>query len=262
MSEIRLKFMYEHGSADRHLLDLYDGAVSLGGIARAMTLATHALVNGEIRTRGDAAHGAKFYLRPAQPGSFVFEALISMAAVVCTSAVFYNFIKQAFQAAVGGPDNASELPPAVQKRIEPTLDELSTVLEPSLIDVHRPIYQAPEMTLKVMRPRGEVLVVFDQHTHAYLQPKTVTVHHPVAGNVTRYNTNSRWGRFYDKAAGRTVSFFLSEDISERERSLVTWSLHESNLLREGTLYFSATANVTPTNRVKRYDVTHVHEKPP
>ena len=58
MSEFKLKFRYEHGSADQSRLDLYDGAVSLNGIARAMTIATHALINREVRTRADRADGA------------------------------------------------------------------------------------------------------------------------------------------------------------------------------------------------------------
>jgi hypothetical protein len=59
MAELRLKFRYEHGTADSNRLQLYDGSTSISGLARALTIATHAFVNGEVRTRGDLAHGAK-----------------------------------------------------------------------------------------------------------------------------------------------------------------------------------------------------------
>ena len=61
MSELRIKFHYEHGIADTGRLDLYDAAVALRGIARASSIITHAYLNGEIRTHGDGAEGAKFY---------------------------------------------------------------------------------------------------------------------------------------------------------------------------------------------------------
>jgi len=76
MPELRVKFVYEHGTADDNRLDLYDGSKSLEGIARTLTITTHALLNGEVRTRADAAHGAEFYIQAPRSGSFVYEAVI------------------------------------------------------------------------------------------------------------------------------------------------------------------------------------------
>lgn len=181
MPEFRLKFRYEHGSADEGQLDLYDGAVSLGGIARSVTIATHALINGEIRTRADSAHGARFYLRAPQRGSFIHEVAIFVSGA-CSSGLFYDFLKYAFREAVGTLDELVDPPrQSVQNKIEPTIGELAAVLEPALIDVYRPIRQDPNMTLAVTKPRGEVLVTFDQDTGRYLEPRTVTVPDPVIG---------------------------------------------------------------------------------
>ncbi len=260
MSELRLKFVFEKGTADKNWLDLYDGSVSLQGIARALTITTHAFLNGEVRTRGDAAHGAKFFLRPPQRGSFIFDTVIWISGAVA-SGIFYDYVKYTFHEATGIDDKFDNASPALQKRIEPTLGELPAVLESSLQDVHRPIRVEPKMTLKVMRPRGEILATFDSKTSSYLQPREINVTHPIVGNVTRYNTLSRWGRFFDKSEGRTVSFYLDPAVSERERSLITWSLHEANLNREGTLYLSATAIVTPTDYIKRYNVSQVKDRP-
>lgn len=76
MSELRIKFHYEHGIADTGRLDLYDAAVALRGIARASSIITHAYLNGEIRTHGDGAEGAKFYIDTPKRSSFIYEATI------------------------------------------------------------------------------------------------------------------------------------------------------------------------------------------
>lgn len=62
MQELKLKFRYDHGIAATGRLELYDAAIALKGIARVSSIITHAYINGEIRTHGDAADGAKFYI--------------------------------------------------------------------------------------------------------------------------------------------------------------------------------------------------------
>lgn len=260
MSEFRLKFRYSKGPADKGQLDLYDGAVALNGIARAVTIATHALVNGEIRTRADAAHGANFFIRAPQRGSFIYEAVVFVIGA-CSSGLFYDFIKYAFREAAGIEDALEEPSASVQQRIEPTIGELPAVLEPALIDVHRPIRHFRQTTLDVARPRGEVLVTFNGETATYLEPRNAALSDPVVGNVTRYNTISRWGKLYDRSEGRVISFFLTQDVTERERSFITWSLHQSNLNRDGTLYFKVEATVSANDKVKRYTVSGVNNQP-
>ncbi|TAM09445.1 MAG: hypothetical protein EPN72_01140 [Nevskiaceae bacterium] len=260
MPGLKVKFVYEHGTADDNRLDLYDGAKSLEGIARTLTITTHALLNGEIRTRADAANGAEFYIQAPRSGSFIYEATIFFGGAI-TSGVFYDFLKYTLNEAIGRLEDAP-LRPALQDRIEPTIGELPAVLENALLDVHRPLMQAPEMLLKITRPRGEVLAVFDRETGLNLRPHNETLDDPVLGNVTRYNTLSRWGKLYDRSEGRVISFHLSEDLTVHERSLITWSLHESNLKRDHWLYFKVVALKTASqNRTKRYFITRVSQTP-
>lgn len=260
MPEFKVKFVYEHGTADDNRLDLYDGAKSLEGIARAITITTNALVNGEIRTRADAAEGAEFYIQAPRSGSFIYEATIYVGGAI-TSGIFYDFLKYAFNEAIGRLDD-TPIRPSLQDRIEPTMGELPAVLESALLDVHRPLMQSPEMRLSVTRPRGEVLATFDRETGLSLRPHNETLAEPVLGNVTRYNTLSRWGKLYDRSEGRVISFHLSEDLTAHERSLITWSLHESNLRREHYLYFKVVALKTASqNRTKRYFITRVSQTP-
>jgi len=260
MPELRIKFHYEHGTADTGRLDLYDASVALNGIARATSIVTHAYLNGEVRTHGDAAHGAKLYVNTPKRGSFVYEAVIFFGGAV-VGGVFYDFVKYAFNEAVGRLAPDEDHYKALDERIEPTIGELPAVLESSLSDIHRPIRKEPVITMTVARPRGEKLAVFDSNTALYLLPQTVPAPHPISGNVTKYNSLTGWGRFFDAVEERTISFNISLKSSERQRSLITWSLHEHNMGREGRLYLKADAVVAPTGLIKRYNVKKVDNKP-
>lgn len=260
MSELRLKFHYEHGAADAGRLEIYDASVALRGIARATSMVTHAYLNGEVRTRADAAIGAKIFIDTPKRGSFVYEASIWTAGAL-TSGVFYDFIKYAFNEAVGRVQEPDDHSRALDKRIEPTIGELPAVLESPLEEIHRPIRQDREIVLTVARPRGEELAVFDSDSLRYLQPSTVPAPHDISGNVTKYNSLTGWGKFFDLIEKRTVSFSIDLGSPERTRSLITWSLHENNMRRTGLLYLDAEAVVAPTGKIKRYIVRRVSDKP-
>lgn len=260
MAELKIKFKYEHGSADSGRLDLYDASVALNGISRSLAIITHAYLNGEVRKHGDYAKGAKFYIETPKRGSFIYEATIFIAGSVA-SGIFYDFIKYAFTEAVGKTDQEDNISRSLEKRIEPTIGELPAVLESPLWDMHRPIRKEHEITLIASRPRGEVLACFDYETAQYLEPTTIDYPNTIEGNVTKYNSLSGWGRFFDIKQGRTISFKVDVNAPDRERSLITWSLHEHNMQRSGTLYLRAKAVVTPGGKIKRYLVEEVDNAP-
>lgn len=256
MSGLRIKFVYEHGSADSNSLNAYDGARALEGIARALNITLHALLNDEVKTRGDSAHGAEVFITPPKAGSFVYEISMYVGGVIA-SGLLYDFIKYAFNEAIGNDLEESQSR-ALLSRIEPTIGELPAALETALLDAHRPISQSPEMTLTVMRPRGEVLVELNSETIRHLQPVVNPLSVPVLGHVTRYNTISMWGKMYSQEAGRVVSFQILGDLDSYQRSLITWSLHENNLGRDGTVEIRGRALTSPSSsRVKRYLVESV-----
>ncbi len=259
MAELKVKFHYEHGTADTGRLDLYDASVALSGIARATSIVTHAFLNGEVRTHGDAAQGAKFYINTPKRGSFTYEAVIWLAGTI-SGGVFYDFLKHSFNETVGKL-NQNDPSPALAKRIEPTIAELPAALESPLSDLHRPIRKEPVMTLEIARPRGETLASFDSDTALYLLPETVPAPHPIFGNVTKYNNLTGWGRLFDRLEGRTVSFNISLKSPENQRELITWSQHENNQRREGLLYLKADAVINPTGAIKRYIVKEVSQQP-
>lgn len=260
MPELKIKFHYEQGLASSGRLELYDAAIALKGIARASTIITHAYLNGEVRTRADSAEGAKLYIDTPKRGSFVYEAAIWTAGAI-SSGVFYDFLKYGFTEAVGKFNDTDDYSKALNNKIEPTIGELPVALESALEEVHRPIRQDREIVLSVTRPRGEPLAVFDADTLQYLIPTTVPAPHEISGNVTKYNSLSGWGKFFDSIEGRTISFNIDLNSSERQKSLITWSLHENNMHRDGTLYLKANAVITSTGRIKRYIVHGVSDTP-
>lgn len=259
-SKLKVIFKYEHGSADKGLLNIYDASVALNGISRTLFLITHAYINGEVRKQGDIAHGAEIYINTPKKGSFIYEAIIYFGGVV-SSGVFYDFLKYALNEAVGKLDSVESYPKSLADRIEPTIGELPAILESPLYDVHRPIRKDKDMTLKVMRPRGEILANFDKETSDYLLPKTVNITNTIIGNVTKYSAISGWGRFYDRQEKRTIPFRIQPTHSDRERSLITWSLHEHNMKREATLYVTAQAVVAPSGKIKRYIFDKISNTP-
>lgn len=256
MPEKRIKFRYQYGSAEEGRLNLYDGAKALEGVARTTSIITHAYLNGETRVRGEAAHGAEFYIRAPRQGSFLYEAVIWSAGAI-SGGLFYDFVKYACSEAVGYFDREEPIRRSLEERIEPTLGELGAALESPLNDVHRPIRKDRDIELFVTRPRGEVLAHFDYETAGQLLPRTVDPPHEIIGNVTRFNTNTGWGRLYDRTEERSISFILDANIGYYERSLVTWSLHERNLGREGTLRFDGDALVSSTGIIKRYNINNL-----
>ena len=202
-----------------------------------------------------------FYLRAPQRGSFIFEAGVFISGA-CSSGLFYDFVKYAFTEAVGKLDELVNPPSKiVERKMEPTVGELPAILEPSLIDVHRPIKKSPEMTLSVTKPRGENIITFNADTESYLHPRDVNLPDPIICNITRYNTLSRWGKLYDRSENRVISFFLPTELTRKERALITWSLHESNLNRAGTLFLQVNAIVSPNDKIKRYQVLKVSNQP-
>lgn len=260
MAELKVKFRYERGTADTGRLDLYDASVALNGIARATSIVTHAYLNGEVRTHGDTAHGAEFYINTPRRGSFIYEAVIFASGAI-GGGLFYDFVKYAFNEAVGKVSQSDNYSRSLAKRIEPTIGELPAVLESPLSDIHRPIRKEPVMILDVTRPRGEKLASFDSDTALYLLPQTVPAPHQIVGNVTKYNNLTGWGRFFDRLEGRTISFNISLKSPEHQKELITWSQHENNLGNEGLLYFHADAVITPHGEIKRYIVKEVSEHP-
>lgn len=270
LAEHRIKIRYTGGLADESVLPGYDGAKSIDGITRAIHIATHAYMTGEVTTRATALKRASIQLKPARQGSFIFDLIVLMeanpatssAAVALGAPVFYDFIKTAFKRATGSlevePETAS-LRKVYQRRQPPPLmsppadlDELSEILEGSLQDAHRLIGEEGAISnISIGTPRNE-LITFDEETKDWVNTREEAVSlEVVRGNITRYNALSRNARVFVEQFGRVVPIRPDGDFSIGGLPLLTWSLHGSNIGTSSKLDLRVRRVSSASGKVKR-----------
>lgn len=270
LAEHRIKIRYTGGLAAEHALPGYDGATSIDGITRAVHIATHAYMMGEVTSRATALKGAKILLKPARQGSFVFDLIVLMetypaitgAAVGIGGPMFYDFIKTAFRRATGNLDAEPETPslrkvyerkqPPPLKRSPADFDELSEVLEGSLQDAHRPIGDNGGISnISIGTPRNE-LVTFDATSKDWVTTREEAIGlEVVRGNVTRYNSLSRNARVFVDQFERVVPIRPDGDFSVGDLPLLTWSLHGSNIGTRNKLDMRVRRVSSASGKVKR-----------
>lgn len=270
LSKLPLRITYRGGLADRNELPGYDGAASIDGMTRAIHIATHAYMTGEIVSRATALKGAKIVMRPARQGSFIFDLIVLMetypatstAAVALSGPAFYDFIKTGFRRATGWI-NAEPSHPHLQKiyalkeppdfRTLPVdLDELGETLEGSLQAAHRPIGDQDQVTtITLGSPRNE-LITFDDESKDWVTTQDQSDRLEVLeGNVTRYNALSRNGRAFIDPLERVVPFRPDGDFPAADLGQLTWSLHGSNIGGRNKLHFRARKVTSASGKVKR-----------
>lgn len=270
LTKITFVISYHYGDATDGRLDMYDAAVSFQGFAKALSITAHALLNdGEVRKKGNKIEGAELYINPSRKGSF--EQVVTLVVnnkeaigLSIVAAAFYDLIKLTWSKTLNLIHEAET--PFVKKlvekeRIEPFIGEIEEALEIPLEQAHRPIKQDEKVVISLKRSRsGEVIRLNDDTLKSVslrTEPNT-TVN--IKGNVTRYNIISGYGRFYDDALERTVSFKISDDIPAQQKRLLTWSMHHAQETQgEGKILVDAKKVLTAHSGVKRYLVTRIKQ---
>lgn len=267
MKRINFKISYHNGDASDGRLDMYDASVSLQGFAKALSITTHALLNeGEIRKKGNRIDGAKIYINPSRKGSF--EELITIvvanqeaigASVV--AAAFYDLVKWTWSKTL---DLAyePETPHVrkLQERIEPFIGDMEEALEIPLEQAHRPIKKFDDMTIVLKRQKaGEVITMNTETLKSVSLQTDSNIISGITGNVTRYNILSGIGRLYDDELERTVPFMIHDDVTSRQKQLLTWSMHHAQNGDGGKLDFEVKRVRTAKGVIKRYLVHNVKE---
>lgn len=270
IAEHKFKIKYEGGLADQNALPGYDGATSIDGITRAMHIAVHAYMTGEVTARATALKNASILIKPARQGSFVFELIVLIEAYPATAGIaaaiggpmLYDFVKTAFKRATGSldaePENTSLR--ALQNRKEPPplkkpladFDELSEALEGSLQDAHRPIGGEGTIgSISIGSPRHD-LVVFDDTTKDWVNTREeAAALEVVRGNITRYNSMSRNARVYVDELRKIVPIRPDADFVLGDLPLLTWSLHGSNIRTASKLDLTVRRVSSASGKVKR-----------
>ncbi|MEM7438270.1 MAG: hypothetical protein AAF393_01635 [Pseudomonadota bacterium] len=266
----KIKIRFTGGIAGEHALPLYDGTTSIQGVGQALQIATHAFMTVEVVTRATALQRARFELRPARKGSFVFEVIaiietypaMSGIATAIGAPVFYDFLKTALKRASGDSDADPETAhlKRIYERKEPPplmrppadLDDLAEVLEGSLQRAHRPIdgHEGIE-AIEVSTPRTQLLT-FDSESKDWVNTRDEALGIEVfTGNVTRFNSLSRNGRAYIEQLGRVVPIKPGPEYDVQGLPWLTWSLHGSNAGLPNKLQVRARRVSSANGRVKR-----------
>lgn len=270
LAQHKIRIRYDGGLADRNALPGYDGATSIDGITRAVHIATHAYISGEVVSRATAMRGASILIRPPRPGSFIFDLQVLMesypatttAAVALSAQPFYDFIKVVFKRATGSLDAEPETAHLrnLYERKEPPplkcspadIDLLAETLEGSLQSAHRPIDDVSGIRSISIGSSRQELVNFDIETKDWVSTQEEAVGLDLfRGNVTRYNSLSRNGRAYIDRFERVLPFKPVGDFPAADLANLTWSLHGSNIGLPHKLDMRARIVTSASGRVKR-----------
>lgn len=269
-AEHKLRVRYTGGLADANSLPGYDGVTSIDGITRAIHIATHAYMTGEVVSRATALKGASIVLKPARQGSFIFDLIVLIEANPATTGVaaalgaapFYDFVKTAFKRATGfldaEPENAHlknlyerKQPPDL-KRPPADLDSLAEALEGSLQDAHRPIGAEGTIDRISIGSARQDLLHFDVESKDWVNTREEANNlEVVRGNVTRYNALSRNGRAFVDPLQKVVPIRPDGDFPAGDLAHLTWSLHGSNIGAPSKIDMRVRKVTSANGKVKR-----------
>lgn len=267
MANLQIKVSYHHGTAEEGRLDLYDAGVSIQGLARALAISTHALINdGEIRKRASRATGAEIYISPSRRGSFQ-EIITIVLNADATSALGYSvagaalwdLVKWTWSKAVDldyEPETAKVR--RLENRKEPFIGEIEEALEAPLERFHRPVKQNRDVVISVSRNRTHDRMLFNSETldAVSLQYDNEIITN-IIGNVTRYNILSGFGRMFVDELDKTVSFMLTDNVTAKQKEHLTWSMDQANRDLGGKISFDATKVLSAKGAIKRYVIEEI-----
>jgi hypothetical protein len=259
----------EGGYADEGLIDIHDAGEMITGLARSMNIIAHALGNdNEVRQRASSATGAKTYIRASTKGCFEehievhFDqsVLDKIGASVVTNH-FWSYLVWSWGHTIG--NTPGDLPPFITRIADldyPVLDELSEVLEGSLLSVHAPLVTDSGCTIFIGRPRIGDILSFNSDSLAFLKNQTEDRSYSyIKANVTKFNILSGYGRIYSDQDGTTVAFKLENKDDQRTRDLVIKSMARRSEGNAGKMRFKVIATRGVHGNVKKYKVFDVLE---
>ncbi|MEB6623346.1 hypothetical protein MXM84_02330 [Acinetobacter pittii] len=262
---LKFKIAYQNGIADQHHLDMYDAAISYLGFAKALNITIGAILNKQVKVKGNNSGGIKVYLETSKKGSFEqFVTIIienpSLTASTIVLGASGSALWEGIKFVWGGLLNQVQPKPSpkMMDRIEPILGELHQALETPLQEAHRPVTNDEALSVEISCGRKQGLIKLDESTLKVISEKrSDKIEDNKIGNITKYNHISHIGRYYDEALDKTIPFH-SEALTKYEQELLTWSLHESNKdINQGKLKISAIPIKTVTGKLKRYDFVDI-----
>ena len=265
--EVTALVRVEGGMADDGVLDIYDAADMIHGLARSLNIVAHSFANSEeIRVRANSAHGVQTLIHSSKKGCFeeqidvrFSEKIVRQMGHSVIVNNFWDYLIYSWSAAVGKSANPGSS--HLQKLV--TVDEdfsyvIGDALESAMQGVHKPIARESKAKIYLSRPRVGDLLKFDKHTLDYVTTRVEESGKiEIIGNVTRYNVLSDFGRLYSDSEGRTISFKLAHPNDKGMKQQVIQSMQDRVSEKPGKLMFTASKVVSAQGLVKRYIVQDI-----
>ncbi|MCH9757808.1 MAG: hypothetical protein K0U19_01720 [Proteobacteria bacterium] len=240
---INFTLSFEGGSADHHLIDMYDMAQALIGFQRSIALTTHLVLNGKIITQAPSLKGANIQAFPSEEGSWkmtavVFAGIYSLSTlpndsplghlifstydyVIKESLGFHVDYKQSLREQYEKHKDVKEKIPQ-QHQVDSLIEKCNTAIS----EIHRPIRKKSVVGAKIFSNLGQtdanVGIPMNLKTYQYIHEEFYDKElYIITGRISSYNSNTLKGRIYVFEEGRPISFTLTDTNNEFVRLIVT-----------------------------------------
>lgn len=128
-------------------------------------------------------------------------------------------------------------------------------------ELHRPIRSDRNIRMEVSRARVGKIIELNERSLEYVTTHTETdLVDDLSVNVTRYNLLSGYGRLFDDLEQKVVSFNVSDNFSENERRLLTWSMDTRAQGQDGKILVDARRILDARGNVRRYILVHARRR--
>ncbi|WP_462118541.1 DUF7946 domain-containing protein [Methylorubrum extorquens] len=228
---------FDGAIAERNVLPAFEGAQSLEGIARSITLVSHFIVTSQVRKKYPFDRNVLIVMEPPRKGSFeaIFSFVTDKDTVLTTTALgslgvslFGDVLKDTLTLIVKRLVGKDHTPKTDQlgrmlAADAGNIEALGEAVEPALKKAHIVINNGAG-NITIISGSNNV-VTFDGNSKRYLNT-TVIVEQPSHKLVScgMLNANTRNGRIFDQELGRTVPIRVPKGANPRTLGALAESL--------------------------------------
>lgn len=269
--EIKLTLRVEGGVADEGVLDIYDAAGTIYGLARGVNMVAHAFANdGEVKKKNKLVRGAKTVIRPSIKGCFeeqiaiqFDEKIVNEVGPTVFANVFWDYLQWTWSGAFGVDwEPKTAYVKALAKKHDVLIDEISDALEKPMQLMHSSIASNKEVKVFINRPKVRDVFQLDKETLNYVTTRDESTETEyIVGNITRSNVLSIFGRLFSDEERRVVSFSFASGEDRRVRDLAIKSMQEHEKESKGKMNLLVSKVLSAHGVVKRYvvhDILEIH----
>lgn len=266
---LQLTVRYLGGVAEDNKIPAYDGATSIVGIARSITIISHYAAVGKIRRRTPFSDDVKLFISPFGQGSFeaelsaIFSGTVTsfggLVAVQFTGIALYEFVRGVLKRAVGSDaDQDVAVVSAIERQRPGDVDALVDAIEPALRNAHGVINQGVNNIVIVSGDNN--IVNFNGNTKRYLTSTTLNENDEWQDvSISAFNVNTLNGRAYIYDLSRTVPFTISSNAETGTIEALAGSLNDYANNRGGDISIRFRRYLSLDGETKRILVYEVAE---